>query len=353
MRTVLILPFIGLLAGFASAQDLDLASMIRPAAPTAKFVDPDYYIWCGSMVKGDDGKYHLLYSRWPRKLWHHAWVTHSEVAHAVADSPCGPYKHVDVALPARGPEFWDGHCTHNPTVIRARDGKFYLYYMGNRGDLKLEGKKLNMVHRNNQRIGVAVADSPAGPWKRFDKPLIDVTPGGMDSLMTSNPTVCQGPDGKFVMVYKGVADKKPLPFGGPVLLLVATSDNPTGPFVKHDKPVFVKEGVNFAAEDPFVFYYGQKYRAVVKDNAGHFTPAGKSLIQFESPDGLNWQLCPKPLVSKIEVKWQDGTTQKLNSLERPQVWLNEKGLPAALFCAVDEDNQRNHSWNVAIPLSDK
>ena len=32
------------------------------------------------------------------------------------------------------------------------------------------------VNRNNQRIGVAVADDPNGPWKRFDKPLIDAKP---------------------------------------------------------------------------------------------------------------------------------------------------------------------------------
>ena len=48
--------------------------------------------------------------------------------------------------------------THNPTVIRAR-GKYYLYYMGNTGDGSF------WSHRNNQRIGVAVADKPEGPWR--------------------------------------------------------------------------------------------------------------------------------------------------------------------------------------------
>jgi len=102
----------------AGAADYDFNSMLQPVPATAKFSDPDFNIWCGSAIKGDDGKFHLFYSRWPRKLGHLAWVTHSEVAHAVSDSPFGPWKYHDVALPARGTNFWDGSCTHNPTVIR-------------------------------------------------------------------------------------------------------------------------------------------------------------------------------------------------------------------------------------------
>ena len=148
--------------------DLDISAMIQPIPRSATFRDPQYDIWCGSMIKGDDGKYHLFYSRWPRKLGHSAWVTNSEVAHAVADHPLGPYKHSDVTLPPRGKEFWDGSCTHNPTVIRSR-GKYYLYYVGNTGDGSF------WSNRNNQRIGVAVADKPEGPWQRFDKPVLDVS----------------------------------------------------------------------------------------------------------------------------------------------------------------------------------
>ncbi len=327
--------------------DMDLAAMIQPVPKSAKFIDEDYYIWCGSMVRTDDGKCHLYYSRWPRKLGHYAWVTHSEVAHAVADTPLGPYKHVNVALPARGEQFWDGQCTHNPTVIRS-GGKFYLYYMGTHGDGQAM-KTLNWTYRNNQRVGVAVADNPNGPWTRMDKPVIDVTPGFYDALCATNPTVTEGPAGKFVMIYKGVGDKKPLPFGGPVLLLVATADSPTGPFKKYDKPVFVKEGVNFAAEDPFIWYQDGHYYALVKDNAGHFANAGKSVVLFESADGFDWKLGNHPLVTKIQVQWEGGALQKLYSLERPQLWL-DNGKPAVLFCAADETDKREHSFNVAIPL---
>jgi hypothetical protein len=330
--------------------DPDFAAMIQPVPLTAKFIDPDYYIWCGSLAKADDGKYHLFYSRWPRKLGHYAWVTHSEVAHAVGDSPLGPFTHHDVALPARGKEHWDGLCTHNPTVHRFA-GKYHLYYMGNTGD-GVAMKTLNWTHRNNQRIGVAVADRPEGPWTRMDQPLIDVSADAEapDALLTSNPSVTARPEGGYLMVYKAVARKKPLPFGGPVSHMVATSDSPTGPFAKRPGTVFGASGVSFAAEDPFIWHRDGRYWAIVKDNAGHFTGRGKSTALFASANGFDWSLSAHPLVATTEIAWADGRKQKLYSMERPQLFI-ENGRPAVLLFACDEDAGRGHSFNIQVPLA--
>ncbi len=330
----------------------DLSSMIRPLPESARFSDPDYYIWCGSAVRGDDGKYHLFYSRWPKKLGHFAWVTHSEIAHAVSDSPTGPYQHAGVVLPRRGKEFWDGLCTHNPTILRAGD-RYYLYYMGNTGDDQAM-QTLNWTHRNNQRVGVAVAESPYGPWQRFDQPLLDVSAdaGAPDSLVVTNPSVTRRPDGGFLMVYKAVGRQRALPFGGPVVHLTATADSPTGPFTKQLKPIFLAPGMDFPAEDPFAWYdyAARRYLAVVKDNAGNFTKAGKSLCLWESADGFEWKLASNPLVSRIEVTWEGGRVEKLNSLERPQLVFGPDGKPVALLAAADEDASRAHSFNLQIPL---
>jgi len=296
------------------AVSLNFAPMLQPVPESAKFIDPDFYIWCGAMIRGDDAKYHLYYSRWPRKLGHYAWVTHSEIAHAVADSPTGPFRHVNVALPPRGKEFWDGLTTHNPTILRAGD-RYYLYYMGNTGDGK-EMATLNWTHRNNQRIGVAVSESPNGPWQRFDRPIVDVSadPDAPDSLVATNPTVARRPDGGYLMIYKAVGRKRPLPFGGPVVHLTATADSPTGPFTKQLRTIFLAPGVDFPAEDPFAWYdyRAGRYLAIVKDNDGHFTKAGKSLALWESHDGFDWKLAPHALVSTTEITWAGGQKQKLN-----------------------------------------
>ena len=237
----------------------DFAAMIQPVPLTAKFSDPDYYIWCGTLVKGDDAKYHLFYSRWPRKLGFQAWVTHSEIAHAVGDTPLGPFKHRDVALPPRGKEFWDGLCTHNPTVNKF-GGKYCLYYMGNTGD-GVPMKGLNWTHRNNQRIGVAVADSPNGPWTRLDRPVVDVSPDSdaPDALMTSNPAICERPGGGYLILYKAVGKQGKPPFGGPVVHLTATADSLTGPITKQMRPTFTAPGAAFPGRRsiPLVRQIGQ------------------------------------------------------------------------------------------------
>lgn len=331
------------------ADDPDFSKAMGPVPLESKFSFPGYHVWGGSMVEGDDGRYHLLYSRWRAELGHNAWVSDSEVAHAVSENPLGPYQHMDVALPARGDGFWDGDCTHNPTVQRFGE-KYYLYYMGTHGEGRVARGKLNMSHRNHQRIGVAVADSPAGPWTRFDTPLIDIgDDDAHDALMVSNPSVAQRPEGGYLMVYKAVAKRRPLPFGGPVVHLTATSDSPTGPFTKQNQPVFTAEDVMFPAEDPYVWFEGDCYRAIVKDMKGSFTNAGRSLALFESGDGLTWKVSAHSLVSRLSILWVNNTRQDVSALERPQLWFRE-GKPAILFCAVAADKAREHTFNVAIPL---
>ncbi|MEI6467354.1 MAG: glycoside hydrolase family protein [Verrucomicrobiota bacterium] len=330
--------------------DLDLSRWLQPVPASAIFEDPAYCIWCGSVVRGDDGRFHLFYSRWPRKLGHKAWVTHSEVARAMADSPTGPFKHAAVVLPARGEKFWDGSCTHNPTILRVGK-KYCLYYMGNYGDGVVQ-QPLNWIHRNHQRIGVALADSPAGPWTRFDRPVVDVSADkeAPDALMTSNPATCVRPDGGVLMVYKAVATKGKAPFGGPVVHLVATAAQPEGPFQKSLTPIFTRPGEHFAAEDPFLWHDGGRYRAVVKDNNGIFTGRGYSLALWESRDGFDWKLAKHPFVTTPEITRADGTTLKLNALERPQLWIDARGEPAVLYCAGAYEADRERSFNVAIPL---
>jgi len=328
---------------------LNFQSMLQPVPASGKFIDDNLFIWGGSLVRSPiDEKYHLFYSRWPRELGMAAWVTHSEIAHAVSDFPFGPFTFQNVALPVRGREYWDGLVTHNPTV-HFFDGKFYLYYMGNTGDGKATSPELNWTHRNNQRIGVAVAEDPNGPWKRYDKPLIDVSADSTshDAQMTSNPSVTRMPDGQFLMVYKAVGKKNPQPFGGPVVHLTAISSNPIGPFVKQNKPVFTADNLNFPAEDPYVWYQDNCYYAIVKDMQGAFTKAGKSLALFYSKDGLDWKLSKYPLVSSLKITWANGTEQKVQALERPQL-LIENGIPVALLAAVNLT--QDHSFNVQIPL---
>ena len=325
---------------------------------TAVFTNGDdnkWTVWGASMVKDEEGLYHMFYSRW-KKGFGWSWVVDSEIAHATSTSPYGPWEFSDVTLPRRGKEHWDGWCTHNPTIHKF-DGKYYLYYMGNTGDGEnpcTPGKYLiNWQHRNNQRIGVAVADSPYGPWTRFDKPLIDVSsdPTAHDALMTSNPSVCKMDDGKFLFVYKAVCLEEGNERGGAVVHLAATADSPTGPIKKHPNLVFNYEGERFPAEDPYIWYQDGLYRAIVKRMASG-KEKRQSLKQFESKDGIHWAEAKYGHISNIEINWEDGTYMPLKHLERPQLYI-ENGKPILLLCAADTIDENNvlHSFNVQIPIN--
>jgi hypothetical protein len=330
----------------------DFSKLLQPVPKQAVLKKDGYYVWGGSVVKDKKGKYHMYYSRWKKEYGFDAWVTHSEIAHAVADEASGPFKFKDIALPARDKKYWDGLTTHNPT-IHYFNGVYYLYYMGTTGDGKVSKRGLNFTHRNNQRIGVAWSKSPNGPWKRMDTPVLDVSKNKTDddALMVSNPSITQMADGKILMIYKAVGLENKLPFGGPVTHQAAIAESPKGPFKKIKKRIFYKEGVHFPAEDPYIWYQKNagKYYAIVKDMKGFFTQKGTSLAFFESNDGLSWEPSKNCLVSILEIPWKHKETQKVGRLERPQVLL-ENGVPSVLYCAVVDGG---NTYNVHIPLKIK
>lgn len=331
---------------------LDFQRMMQPIPATAAYHDPGYFVWGGSMVRGDDGKYHLYYSRWKTSYGFESWVTRSEVAHAIGDTPEGPFHFHDVALGPRGKQFWDGLVAHNPTIHRF-GGKYYLYYMGDTGDGKVMAT-LNWVHRNNERIGVAVASSPNGPWKRFDKPVIDVSPdpAAPDSLCVANPGIAQGRDGRYYLLYKAVGRQKPLPFGGPVVHLMAVGASPLGPFHKNPETLFTVPGNNFPFEDPFFWFdrARNRYFVILKDNHGIVTGLGhSSLILYQSSDAEHWDKAQVPFVSDLELRWKEQPVEHVERMERPQLAFDSSGNPIALIVAIREDDQ--HSYNVRIPLA--
>jgi hypothetical protein len=343
------------ISGIAAAE-LNLGALVQPVPLDSKFALSNYYVWCGSAVKGDDGRYHLFYSRWPTSnpnKFAPGWAIVSEVAYAIGDSPRGPFTYVNVALSKRGTnaatgqKFWDADMTHNPYCIR-KDGKWYLYYLGNYGD----GTYNN--HLNHDRIGVAVADNPAGPWTRLDQPIVDVgtNTADFDSLRLSNPSVTVRPDGKILMIYKAVTAAS----GNAVRFGACIADSPTNAYVKQASvagQIFKAPGGDWmVAEDPFIWFspsYGNLYYAVVRDVVGTFTGAAGGLALFKSADGLNWTNALSPAVLGTSFKWANGSNSA-SRIERPWVLL-ENNEPTALFGATDGyDPGGRISYNVHIPL---
>lgn len=82
---------------------------LLPAPVGGGYSDPDYWIWCGSVVQGEDGAYHMFASRWPKDLGFGAnWLFNCEIVRASSKNPEGPYTFQEVVLGRRGRTFFDG-----------------------------------------------------------------------------------------------------------------------------------------------------------------------------------------------------------------------------------------------------
>ncbi len=339
----------------SSITKVDWSARMTPLRDDHQLIDTAYNIWCGSAVRGDDRRYYMVYSRWPKSKGHEAWITHSELALAVSDDPSGPYRHEKLLLPARGSAYWDGICTHNPAIYKHQN-KYYLVYMGATGPTPDKPvapySREWYVYRNSQRIGVAVADHPAGPWTRFDKPVLAPEPDttSPDAVMVSNPSLAINDRNEFVLVYKQVEHNGNFR-GGRVRFGVAFASSITGPYRKHTRPIFesgdpADRNAWMLAEDPFIWFQGGCYFAVVRDVTGRFT-GDSGLALFTSSDATSWAPAPFPKFLPRQLFRADGRPLE-DKLERPWL-LFSNGQPSHLFGAMGLDRRR-HSMNVCITI---
>jgi arylsulfatase A-like enzyme len=174
----------------------------------------------------------------------------------------------------------------NPSVVfRPSDNKYLLYFKGNFYDPTWRG-----VH------GVAIGDSPTGPFIPLDIPVFDLE---------------------------------------------------------------VDDGEKLSAEDPYVWHNRKQdmFYAVFKDFTGCFTKGVPSLAIMYSKDGIHWELPEHSMFIKRELLLKTGETIQVNRLERPQLLLDENDDPIVLFaaCAIDElDSKKDgSSFNVQIGLKKK
>ena len=288
-----------------------------------------YYVWGTSPVEGPDGKIHVFYSRWPKEYGMGGWIHKSEIAHAVAETPESPFQCISTVLAPRGEGFWDGTTCHNPH-IKFVDGKYCLFYMGN-SNRKTDTK----------RVGLAVADSPYGPWERPDQPLVDASEeeGAWDNHCTSNPSFVKGPDGKYRLYYKSWNTGEYENYTDPKVrgnrkYGLAIADSLKGPYIKYEgNPVIDysdRPGKNVQAEDGYVWFEDGKYKMVMRDMGIFNHQYG---LYIESKDGIKWSE-PKIAYYNTDHYFSQPPApkhlSKYGRFERPQLLL-QNGKPTYLF----------------------
>ncbi|NOY80632.1 MAG: hypothetical protein GXP31_06460 [Kiritimatiellaeota bacterium] len=308
---------------------LDLASMIQPPTGDSIHREAGWFCWGPNLIRGEDGRIWMVYSRWPRNTGPGGWLTDSEIALAVADVPAGPYTHVDVLLRGRGPDHWDELMAHNPKIKRFGN-RYYLYYISSRS-----GPTRGHI-RDSQRTGVAVGDNLRGPYRRFDKPMATPTPPIYNVAV--NPGVTQMPDGRFLLIIKGdIAPKKPTAPFPQRLQALAVSDSPTGPFEFLPEPAIA----DIDTEDASIWY--DSARAIYY---GVFH-AHRYIGLIASDDGIRWRRARHYVVTEKRLRRADGDLLEPQRLERPSVFL-EAGKPRVLCLG----GCRGDDWYcLTIPLA--
>lgn len=281
----------------------------------------DYYVWCPQVIAGEDGRYHLVYSRWPKTSGTGGWLRHSEIAIATGSSPEGPFVHEKVLLKGAGPGHWDELMAHNPKLYRF-EARYYLYYISSR-----RGPTTGHV-RDSQRTGVAVADDILGPYRRSAAPVVEPSPPVHN--LTVNPTVARMPDGRYLMMLKGDRHPKtPEERMGQRVQGLAVADRPEGPF--SIRPELAIADID--TEDAAIWYDA--------DRACYFGVFhGHTFIgSIESEDGFRWRRsAPFHLIEGRQLPKADGGwLHSQRALQRPDVFV-ENGVPRVLSLALVEQD---------------
>ncbi|MCM4153141.1 hypothetical protein DHD05_16240 [Arenibacter sp. N53] len=275
--------YIILVVEAGSAQDKSLQMPLSFIAQNLEFkgvaVQDDLYtIWGCAPIQDEDGRTHLFVARWPEKNVDPAWRKSSEIAHYVSDSPEGPFAFSDVAIKGTGRDTWDKYAPHNPEIKKVGN-YFVLLYIANTNYLQ-------PPHPSNQRIGMAIAKSPSGPWKKVGKDgmILDADNplkwNYKSSMGVANPALLEV-NGKYYLYFKTKTTDGILKYG------LAIANKLKGPYTIKDKPVTSNKG---ALEDGTVFAYQDHIFLLTTDNHGQNTGIVGGGTLWKSKDGLTFNL---------------------------------------------------------------
>lgn len=327
---------------------------LGPSVKNGGFEMEDYWVWGASVIKGEDGRYHMFASRWPKKYpFFNGYIFYSEIVRAVADKPEGPFEFQEVVLKPRDSKYWDGRMTHNPTIHKYSD-IYLLFYIGTTYDgegppadslrepISSTIKEFKNETYSKIRIGMLKSKSVFGPWERLNEPVLFPRPGKWDDNVTTNPAPCVSGDGSILLVYRSNVAGKGTRLG------VARSEKLGLPFERTRD-----DYLEFHVEDPYIWWNKDHYEMIAKDQSGDLTEEYQAGVHATSANGIDWKVSDPPKAYSRTITWDDGTTVNLGSFERPQL-LIENGKPVCLYCATGDGpggfNNALRTWNVATPF---
>lgn len=181
-------------------------------------------------------KYYVYYTRMNSPIRSGYWGT---IWYATSEDEGDSWQEQGMALGLGSEGEFDSHSVFTPNIL-AHSGKYYLYYTavqptpGN-ADKAFENNSTN----DFTAIGLAVADSPDGPFERIaNNPILEVSADttAFDSYRVDDASLLIK-EGKIWMYYKGrcYIDGKQGP--SRTKMGVAMAEHPAGRYQKHEGPI--------------------------------------------------------------------------------------------------------------------
>ena len=163
---------------------------------------------------------------------------------------------------------WDEHGVFTPNILVAQ-GKYYLAF---------SGVPKHFSESTPHGEGMAVADSPDGPWQKTESSPVLVPskkPGAFDTFRACDSCFMVR-QGRYWLYYKGRSLNK----GGKTPMHLAIAEQPTGPYRKHPSNPLILSG-----HEVLVWPHREGVAALVSP---YQSPQG-STIQY-APDGLHFSV---------------------------------------------------------------
>lgn len=289
----------------------------------------DWCYWDGSIVKDDEGKYHMYASRWAQSNHHSlGWKEQSKGMHAVSDSWYGPFKDVGETWP-----YWMDGRGHNVIGLRMHDGRYALV-----GSEIIPGN-------------IWTSENPYGPFEYEGQIQLDYNgfiPGTAHYNKApnhmANVMVLLRPDGRYMIVPRQCSS-------------LISEDGIMGPYkVMHGAAWANLEGLpQENMEDPTVWYSDGLYHIVVnyhgEDKSFHLT----------SRDGIHhWKNRGIAMTKESGIfKYKNGDVNEWSTVQRPTVYIEDDTVRAFNFSVIDVHkgsdgaNDNHGSKIVVIPFDGK
>lgn len=181
---------------------------------------------------------------------------------------------------------YDDRSVFTPEVME-HEGKYYLCYQTIKSPYNV---------RTKNQVGLAWSDSPHGPWKKSEEPILSPANNGVwkgtaqnrfmvekkgdfDSHKVHDPCIIPY-KGKFFLYYKGEQMGEEITFGGRQIRHgVAIADNPLGPYVKSKYNPISNSG-----HEVCVWKHKDGIISLITTDGPE-----KNTIQY-SPDGINFEI---------------------------------------------------------------